>query len=125
MAKRKLKHELLAAATCLSLFFTSEVQGEDLRGLPARDPAPLEKWLALDDARFNALINANWNSVVAVLQDYNPPGTLAFPPLSFAGPQRSCLEDQVPAACRVYIADLVRINRGRSGTAAASNPFGR
>lgn len=98
---------------------------QDARGLPFRDPAQLEQWLAMDDARFNALLETNWPAVQQSLEAFFPPGQTAAPlALSFAGPQRSCLLDQVPIACRLYMRDLARIQRQNTPVSGAgANPF--
>ncbi len=102
-------------------------QGQPFSAIPFRDPQLLEQWLALDTPAFQALLQNNWPAVESELNGHFPPG-LVISPVShgFAGPQRTCLQDHTPLACRIYMGDLARINRQRAGGPPAgtlNNPF--
>ncbi|MDB5797071.1 MAG: hypothetical protein JWP36_973 [Paucimonas sp.] len=95
----------------------------------AANAQTLRDWIALDPQRFDALVQNNFPAVQRVLGGFYPPGlepTPATQSHGFAGPQRSCIEDQAPRACRIYMADLLRLNQaGALPGNAAANPFAR
>lgn len=94
--------------------------------LPDRNPQELQQLLDLDDTQFSRLLQENngarFRSVVSA---FDPSGATVFP-LShgFAGTKRACLVASTTAACRLYVSDLLAIQRERQNAAAvSSNPF--
>jgi hypothetical protein len=102
--------------------------GNPFDRLPYHNPQQLREWVSLDDARFQELLIRDWTRVRAELDASFPPGLVIFPlPRSFAGPQQACLNSRVPAACRIYMTDLIQINQQkenqkRAGTGAFASP---
>lgn len=117
----------VCACTFQALPAQVNAQAQPFSALPFKDPQQLEQWLALDTPAFQALLQNNWRAVENELNAHFPPG-LVISPVShgFAGPQRTCLQDRAPLACRIYMGDLARINRQRAGGPPAgtlNNPF--
>lgn len=89
--------------------------------VPYRNPMPLEQLLALDGAAFGQAVAANnGQSFRATVSPFDPSGASAAVPLSFAGLRTECLEESSPLACRLYVAELLRIHRGKEGRGAGA-----
>lgn len=94
--------------------------------LPDRNPQELQQLLELDDAQFNNAVQENngarFRSIVSA---FDPPGTSVFPVShGFAGVRQACLVARTPVACRLYVSDLLAIQRERQNAAGVSNnPF--
>ncbi|WP_420472645.1 hypothetical protein [Noviherbaspirillum sp. ST9] len=114
---------LLMALTCLPL---GAQERDPFDTLPDRDPQALQQLLDLDDTQLSRLLQesdgARFRSVVSA---FDPPGAAIFP-LShgFAGARQACLAARTATACRLYVTDLLAVQRERQSAAAvSSNPF--
>jgi len=94
--------------------------------LPDRNPQELQQLLELDDAQFNNAVQENngarFRSIVSA---FDPPGMAVFPiSHGFAGVRQACLETRAAVACRLYVSDLLAVQRERQNAAGVSNnPF--
>lgn len=117
-------------AAPLALVFLCAPMGAQERNpfdaLPNRDTQQLQQLLDLDDTRFGQLVQENngarFRSIVSA---FDPPGTAVFPVShGFAGVKQACLAARAAVACRLYISDLLAVQRERQDAAAVSNnPF--
>lgn len=93
--------------------------------VPYSDPQPLQDLLNLDDAQLQNRLNNDWNQVRQTLDRFSPSGSAASPtPRAFAGSQDECLRTRSQAACRVYLGNLVAINKEKQQQGGLlSNPL--
>lgn len=101
-------------------------EGNPFDVLPDRNPQPLQQLLELDDTQFSNVLQedngARFRSIVAA---FDPPGTAVFPVShGFAGARQACLAARAAVACRLYVSDLLAVQRERQDAGAATNnPF--
>lgn len=116
---------LLMALASLPL---SAQERDPFDALPDRNPQELQRLLDLDDAQFSRLLQENNGAGFrSVVLPFDPSGTTIFP-LShgFAGTRQACLAARTTVACRLYVTDLLAVQRERQNAgAASSNPFTR
>lgn len=114
---------LLLALPCSLL----GAQERDPLDVPPEHNSPeLQQLLELDDTQFNkALQENNGARFRSVVSAYDPPGTSAFPVShGFAGAKQTCLVTRAAVPCRLYVSDLLAVQRERQNAGAASNnPF--
>jgi hypothetical protein len=80
--------------------------------LPYRNPQPLQDLLDLNDAQLQNRLNNDWNQVRQTLEGFFPAGTAtSATPRAFAGSQNECLQNRTAPACRVYLSNLVEVNK--------------
>ena len=114
---------LLMALSCLPL---GAQERDPFDVLPGRDPQALQQLLDLDDTQFGRLLQENngarFRSIVSA---FDPPGTAVFPVShGFAGMRQACLVARAAVACRLYVSDLLAVQRERQNAAAVTNnPF--
>jgi hypothetical protein len=83
-----------------------------LEALPYRDPQPLQDLLNLDDTRLQNRLNNDWDQVRQTLELFFPAGSATSgTSRAFAGSQSECLRNRSAVACRVYLSNLVTINK--------------
>ena len=112
---------LLIALTCLPL----KAQ-EPFDVLPERSPQALQQLLDLDDAQFSRLLQENNGAQFrAIVSPFDPAATVVFPVShGFAGAKQACLVARTSVACRLYVSDLLAVQRERqNATAVTNNPF--
>ncbi|MEN3293845.1 MAG: hypothetical protein V7642_3098 [Burkholderiales bacterium] len=86
----------------------------------------LQDLINLDDHQLQGRIESDWAEIRATLDRSLPPGQVAAPrPHGFAGPQQACLQSRTAAACRIYMRDLVVINKQKEqqGGSLLLNPW--
>lgn len=93
--------------------------------LPYNDPKPLQDLLKLDDTQLKGRLTNDWSAIRQTLDRFFPAGSVAAMPRGFTGSQNTCLRSRSVPACRVYMSNLVEINKEnqRQGSLLA-NPFG-
>jgi hypothetical protein len=93
--------------------------------LPYNDPKPLQDLLKLDDAQLKNRLSNDWSAIRQTLDRFFPARSVAAMPRGFTGSQNACLRSRSVPACRVYMSNLVEINKEnqRQGSLLA-NPFG-
>jgi len=94
--------------------------------LPDRDPRALQQLLDLDDVQFARTLQENNGAQFrSTVEPFDPPGTTVFPVShGFAGVKQACLAARTATACRLYVSDLLAIQRERQTAAGVTNnPF--
>ncbi len=92
-----------------------------LAQIPYRDPAPLERLLALDEIALRVEL-ADWPAIDALLNQYIPPNVAIAGDVDFARVRLDC-QAWFPgdfSLCRLY---LERLSRLMQGKATLANPF--
>jgi hypothetical protein len=94
--------------------------------LPYHSPKELQGLVKLDDTQLQARINTDWNKIRETLDRFYPAGLALTPHRAFAGPQQACLQNRSVAACRIYMRDLIEINKQKEqqGGSLLLNPWG-
>lgn len=94
--------------------------------LPYHNPQELQVLVSLDDHQLQNRINTDWNNLRKTLDRFFPSGLLLTPHRhAFAGPQQACLQSRSAGACRIYMRDLIEINKQkeRQGGSLLFNPW--
>lgn len=94
--------------------------------IPPLNPQPLQQLANLSDTQFQEIVlENNGENFRAIVANFDPPGLSVFPVShGFAGTKEACLRDQVVAACRLYVLDLLTIQQRKQADApTTNNPF--
>jgi hypothetical protein len=95
--------------------------------LPPHNPQPLIQLANLSNQQLQHLIQKNGGATLrTILARFDPPDAVVFPiSHGFAGSKEACLHQLNVTACRLYIGDLIAMERERQEKASAgNNPFG-
>jgi hypothetical protein len=127
--RMKTSRKLVAAMCVVASLVGAQVSAQNtvdpFSSIPYRNPLPLEQLLALNDVAFSHAVEANnGQQFRSTVNPFDPPGLTIFPiPLSFAGVKTECLDEMSAVACRLYVAELLKIQHTKEGRGAADgNP---
>jgi hypothetical protein len=115
----------IALWVCCANTYAGPSRANPLDALPYHNPKVLQDLVDLSDQQLQARINTDWNKIRETLDRFYPPGLVLTPHRAFAGPQQACLQNRSVAACRIYMRDLIEINKHKEqqGGSLLLNPW--
>ncbi|MDB5771979.1 MAG: hypothetical protein JWM42_2353 [Burkholderia sp.] len=90
------------------------------------EPRELQELVKLDDRQLQSRIDTDWTNLRKTLDRFLPPGMESGPHRpSFVGPQKECLENRSASACKIYMRELIAINKPKDqqGGSLLLNPW--